>query len=149
MSTDVNKVLKIKNKRFCLAYCKLLIYFGRLRFRHTIKYKRYNISHCWARDTMNFNLLWKGLGLASPPNFVYDISKKAFLMLYPINWPNFIVWLPLFLDLLSKMCIVSICCPVCDVMNFKINRSFLIKLFFHKNKNSGQKCRYFKNEKCF
>ena len=56
MSTDVNKVLKIKNKRVCLAYCKLLIYFGRLRFRYTVKHKRYNTL----QTLQHFTLLSQG-----------------------------------------------------------------------------------------
>ena len=31
---------------------------------------------------LNFELLEKYLGIVSPPNFVYDFSKKIFLMLY-------------------------------------------------------------------
>ena len=39
---------------------------------------------------LNFNLLEKDLGIVSLPYFVYDFSRKMFLMLYSINWPNFI-----------------------------------------------------------
>ena len=45
------------------------------------------------------------------------------------------------------MCTVIICCPVCDVKNFEVNRSFFIKLFFYITEKSKQKCRYLKNEK--
>ena len=41
---------------------------------------------------LNFHFSEKGLGLVSPPHFVYDFSRKIFLMLHSINWPNFIVW---------------------------------------------------------
>ena len=34
---------------------------------------------------LNFDLPEKGLGLVSPPYFVYDFSRKMFLMLYAIN----------------------------------------------------------------
>ena len=30
----------------------------------------------------------KGLGIVSPPHFVYDFSARIFFMLYSINWPN-------------------------------------------------------------
>ena len=33
----------------------------------------------------NLDFLEKGLGIASPPNFVYDFSRKMFLMLYSVN----------------------------------------------------------------
>ena len=34
---------------------------------------------------------------------------------------------PFLIEILDNMCIVIICFPVYDVVNFKINRSFLIK----------------------
>ena len=54
---------------------------------------------------LNFNFSEKGLGLVSPPHFMYDFSRKMFLMLHSINWANFIVWLSLLLETLSNMCI--------------------------------------------
>ena len=59
----------------------------------------------WSRDMLNFNFSEKGLGLVSPPHFMYDFSRKMFLMLHSINWPNFIVWLSLLLEILSNICI--------------------------------------------
>ena len=38
-------------------------------------------------------------------------------------------WLPLLHEILDNMCIVIICFPVCDIMNFEINPSFLILPF--------------------
>ena len=95
------------------------------------KNKLYNISDCWSRDMLNFDFfLWKGLVLASASHFVYDFSRKIFLVLYSIDGPNFIFWLPLLLEILDNICIIIICCPVCDVINFEINLSFPIKPFF-------------------
>ena len=37
---------------------------------------------------LNFNLSEKGLGIVSLPQFVYDFSRKMFLMLHSIK-PNF------------------------------------------------------------
>ena len=37
------------------------------------------------RDMVNFEYLAKGLGIVSPPHFVYVFSKKLFLMLYSIK----------------------------------------------------------------
>ena len=48
-----------------------------------------------------------------------------------------------------NMCIVITCLPVCDCINFEINLSFLIKLFFYMTKTSGQKFKYFENQKSF
>ena len=70
-------------------------------------------------------------------------------MLYSINWPNFIVWLPVLLEILGNIFIVVICFPVYDVVNFEINLSFLIKPIFYMAKKSGQKFKYLKSEKGF
>ena len=78
---------------------------------------------------LNFNFPEKGLGLVSPPYFVYNISRIMFLMLYYINWPTFIVRIPLFLEILGNMCITIVCKPDCDVIQFEINLIFLIKPF--------------------
>ena len=47
------------------------------------------------------------------------------------------------------MYIVIISCPVCDVINFEINLSFLIEPFFYVTKKSEQKSVYLKNKKSF
>ena len=47
------------------------------------------------------------------------------------------------------MCIVTVCCPVCDVINFEISLSLLIKPFSYMTKNSEQMCKYLKSEKSF
>ena len=47
------------------------------------------------------------------------------------------------------MCIEIVHLPGCDVMIFKINLVFLIKLFFYMIKNSWQKLKYLENEKSF
>ena len=57
----------------------------------------------------NFGFLGKGLGIISPPHFVYDFSTKTYLMLYSFNWPNLIVWLALLIEILGKMCIAIAC----------------------------------------
>ena len=67
-------------------------------------------------------------------------------MLDYIKWPNFITWLFLLYEILGYMCLVIICCPVYDVINFEVNPSFFIKLFFSIIKKSGQKLKYLKYE---
>ena len=71
-----------------------------------------------------FWFLEKGLGIVSPPHFMYDVSRKMFRVLYFINWPNFSVWLPLLLQILCNMCIAIVCFPGCDVLNFQISLQF-------------------------
>ena len=57
---------------------------------------------------LNFDFLEKGLGVVSSPYFVYDVSRKMFLMLYSINRPNFIVGLSLILEILGNIYIATI-----------------------------------------
>ena len=57
------------------------------------------------RDMLNFDFLEKGLGLVSPPHFVYDFSRNIFFMLQSTYWPDFILSLPLLLEIFSNMCI--------------------------------------------
>ena len=94
------------------------------------KNKLYNISDCWSRNV--YFLFWiKSLGLASSVQFADDFARKIFHMLCSINWPYFNDWLSILLEILSNMYIKTICCSVCDVINFDINLSFLIKSFFY------------------
>ena len=86
---------------------------------------------------LTFNLSEKGLG----PVF----SRKMFLMLHSINWPNFIVLLSLLLEILGNMCITIICKPGCDVIIFEINLTFLIKPFCYMTKKPRQKLKYLEN----
>ena len=44
----------------------------------------------------------------------------------------------------GQLCIVIICCPASDVINFEINRSFLINSFFYIIKESERKSKYLK-----
>ena len=72
------------------------------------KNKLYKTLDHWSRDMVNSIFSEKGLGLISPPHFVYDFSRKMFLMLHSIYCPNFIIWLPLLLRLLGNMCITIV-----------------------------------------
>ena len=58
---------------------------------------------------LNLGFLDKSLGIVSAAHFVYDFSTKMFPMLYSINWPNFIIWLPLHLEILGNTCIAIVC----------------------------------------
>ena len=80
---------------------------------------------------------------------MYDFSRKTFLMLYSINWSNFIIWLPLLLEILGNKCIAIVCFPGCDVINFENNLIFLIKPFFYITKKSIQKFKYLEKENSF
>ena len=114
----------------------VLICFGRPRLGHTIKTNFITFQTVDPEIFSILILILKGLGLAPPSCFVYDFLRQILLMLYSINWPNFILWLSLRLEILGNMCIVIICCPVCDVIHFRNSNSFLIKLFFYITKKS-------------
>ena len=125
--------------------CSLVsIYYYNLAYNRN---KLYKTLGYWFRDMLNFNFSEKSLGLVSPPHFVYDFSRKLFLMLHSINWPNFIFWLPLLLEILDNMFITIICYPGCDVKKFEINIIFLIKPFCYMTKKSRQKLKYLENKK--
>ena len=111
--------------------------------------KLFKTLHYWFRDMLNFDFLDKGLGIVSPAHFVYDFSTKMFLVLYSINWPNFIAWLPLLLEILGNMCVAIVCLRRCDVINFKIKLIFLIKPFLYMTKKWRRKLKNFENEKSF
>ena len=98
---------------------------------------------------LNFDLLEKDLGIVSPPHFVHDISKKMFLMLYSINWPNLIAWLFLLLEILINMCIAIVCFPRFDVRNLEIELIFLIKSLFYMNKESRQILNILRTKRAF
>ena len=46
------------------------------------------------------------------------------LILCSINWPNFIAWLPLQLNILGNMCIAIVVFSGCETINFEINWNF-------------------------
>ena len=92
--------------------------------------------------------LEKGLGIVSTPHFVYDFTRKRFLMLYSIDWSNFIVRYPLLLEILGNMCTAIVCFPDSDIINFEINIISVIK-FLYMTKKSRKKIEYLENEKSF
>ena len=65
--------------------------------------------------------------------------RKFILLLYSINWPNSIVWLPLLREILGNMCIAVVSYPGCDVIYFEINFTFVIKLFFLQDQKGKTK----------
>ena len=61
-------------------------------------------------------------------------------MLYYITWSEFIVWLPLFVEILGNMCIATCACfSGWGAINFEINFISLIKPRFYMAKKLRQK----------
>ena len=75
--------------------------------------------------------LLKGLRIVSSPHLVFDVLRKMFLMLYSINWLNFIAWSSLLLEILVNMCIAIVWWPSSDIIYFEINLIISIMLFFN------------------
>ena len=63
----------------------VLIYFDSPQFRIQLKKKLYKTLDYCSRDMVNLNFPEKALGLVSPPHFVYNFSRKMFLILYSTN----------------------------------------------------------------
>ena len=84
-------------------------------------------------------------------SLIFDMFfwRKILFLLYSINWPNFIDWLSLLCEILGNMCIAIVFKPGCDVINFKVNLTFLIKPFWYMAKKSMQKLKYLENGKSF
>ena len=78
--------------------------------------------------------------LVSLPQFLRNFWRKIFLMLYSINWPRFIAWWLLILEIFGNMCIAIICCPV----SLFINPCLFVSSFFYITKEWRQKCKYLK-----
>ena len=74
----------------------------------------------WSRNMLNFDFLEKDVAIVSTPYFVHDFSRKMVLIWYSIDWPNFIVWLPLLLEILGNICVAIACFTSCDVKDFEI-----------------------------
>ena len=106
----------IKGKNVKASRCKVKVSSMHLIFdifwQSTIwtcnKRKLYESSDCWSRDMPNFDFLVQGLRLASLSHCLYHFLWKIFLMLYSINWKNFIIRFPLLLGILSNKCTVVI-----------------------------------------
>ena len=65
---------------------------------------------CWPLAFTLYKAFLKkrSLELVSLLHFLHAFWEKAFLTLYSIDWPSFIVWLSLLLEILGSMCIVII-----------------------------------------
>ena len=64
----------------------------------------------------------------------YTIFEKKYVLCF-INWPRFIFWLPLRLEI----CIIITCFSVYDVINFEINLRILAEPFSYLTKNARTK----------
>ena len=95
-----------------------------------------------------FWFLEKGLGIVFHQILCMIFQEKCF-MLQSINWPNFVFWYSLPLDILGNMCIAIVYFPGCGIINFEIHHIFLIKPFLYMTKKWRLKFKYLENKSSF
>ena len=123
----------LNNEMACCLFCIS-------KLRTTNLYWKQDADHLFLPLKVFFKKKTKrNTGLVSLPHFLHDFWKKICLMLCFINWPRFIVWLPLRLEILRKMCIIITCFSVYDVINFEINLRILAEPFSYMTKNARAK----------
>ena len=84
--------------------------------------------------------------ITSPPHFVYDFSRKIFLLLYDqISLSDSLYFLRYWVICVLQLFVFR----GCDVMDFENNLTFLINPFFYMTKYSRQKFKYLGNKKSF
>ena len=84
-------------------YSLLLMYVQVENYRNILKLS------CRALAFIKFFCFFKkSLELVSLPDFLHDFWRKIVLLLYFINWPNVIAWLPLFREILGNTYIVIV-----------------------------------------
>ena len=66
---------------------------------------------------LSFDFLEEELGIVSPSYFVWFLKKNVSHVIF--QKPNFIVWLPLVLQILGNMCTAIVCLPDCDIKILK------------------------------
>ena len=93
---------------------------------------------------LNFGFLEKGLGIVSPSNFVYDFSRKMFLMFHLSDWLYVLrYWVIRAFQLFVSQFVTLF-------VNFEINLLiFLIKSFLYMAKMLRQTFKYLENEMSF
>ena len=79
------------------------------------------------------NHIKKSHELVSLPHFLHNFWRKIFLLLYSINWPNFIVWLPLLCEILGNMCIAIVCKLVELFKNLINDTKVITKIMFARS----------------
>ena len=66
----------------------------------------------------------------------HNIRRKIFLLLYSINWPSFIVWLPLLREILRNMCIANVFQPA---LKLKLVSAIFYQIFIFSPNGSPLK----------
>ena len=96
-----------------------------------------------------FQVFRKEFGNSFSTTYCEWFLRKMFLMLHSINLPNFIVWLPLLLEIFCNMCIAVVCFNCLWRHKFWNQPMSLIKPFFYMTKKSRKKLKYLEKDKSF
>ena len=86
----------------------------------------------------------KGFGTSLSTTFCRNFWRKIFLIYILLS--EQISLSGYLLEISSNMWIVIVYYPVCDIINFEIYLSFLIKPVYYMAKNSEQKLKYLQNK---
>ena len=82
-----------KISRSKVSYSLFLLY---AKLRAINRYWSQAADHLLIPHVKLFLKIKRGRELVSLPHFLHDFWRKIFILLYSMNWPNFIVWLPYF-----------------------------------------------------
>ena len=107
--------------------------------------KLHKTLYYWSRDMLNF-YFWKRVWEWFLHLILYMIFQEKCFSCYS---SNFIIWLPLLLEILSNRCIAIVYVPGWDIINFEIYLIFLIKRFLYMTQKSRQKFKYLNNKRAF
>ena len=117
-----------------MSYSLFLLYVQLEVYQNILKLRCLTLRFFWTKRDLIFRMIsW----------------EKLNLKLYSTKWRNFIVLLPLILEILGKMSMIIICFPICDIINFEINHSFHIKPFSYMSRKSGQNLIILRTKKAF
>ena len=98
---------------------------------------------------LSFLKIKRSLELVSMCHFLHNFWRKIFPLLYSINWPNFIVWLPLVWEIWATCVLQLFVNQVVTSWILKLTLSFssIIFPFFLHDQLPWQKLKYLENGK--
>ena len=125
----------------------ILIYFGRPQLGHKIK-TNFTTFQTVDPEISSILIIYKRVGNSFNITFYVWLFKKNIVVVF-FSLSKFHYLFAFISWQWAIMCIVIICWPVHDAINFQIKLSFLIKLLSYITKESGQKQKYLNNEMSF
>ena len=130
------------DQQFEMLYTLLLLYVQFEIFQNILKLK------CWPLAfTLSKAFLKKKMrpGISLPALFSARNLKKNLSHVIFYKQTKFYIWLHFLLEIFGKICIEIICYQLCDVINFEINLSSLIKTSSYVTKKVSTRLEYLKS----